>query len=456
MGDKKQIGVCLTSLQKSSVHETVNALCDGAKEKGYDVHMFAPFSDLSNGNDGLDSQKEIFQFIKYNRLDAVVIFDELICNESAINDIVNYAKAEGIPVIGVNSDIAGICRMHYDYKSAYAAIIEHVIGTHGSTQVNYLGYNDGRKMSEDGLEAYKQVLTNHQIQLEEIRMGAVAGTEESVVEYLNNYFFAGNYLPNAFICADDNIASAACNYFQKNNINIPAQTIITGMSTTDERLNYVPKITNAVHDTASTVEAILDAFEGIATGNMAADSEYLIPCRLEFAATCGCASVDFEEARANIKKLNEELIRERECFYDASGFFSGVCESRNINTLADTLPSYAEKAGITSYNIYIKSEFVEKAGIVAENVDNSVPLFWLSTYKDHDSTKIMFSLDWDRFHKSKNMLRADASQIMSIPLATDSTFYGFITLAYHSNSINNVYLYELIESINSAMALIFS
>jgi len=456
MADKKQIGVCLTSLQKNSVHDTVNALCDSAKEKGYDVHMFAPFSDLANGSEGMDSQKEIFQFIKYNRLDAVVIFNELICNEGAIADIVDYAKSAGVPVIGVNSNLGGICRLNYDYRNAYAEIVEHVISVHGSTAVNYLGYNDGNAMSEAGLEAYKEILTKHQIQIEDVRMGAVSGSEDSVVEYLNNYFFAGNYLPNAFICADDKIASAACNYFQKNNISIPAQTIITGMSATDERLNYVPKISNAIHDTDTTVKTILDTFEGITSGNVAADSDVMIPCKLDFAATCGCASVNFEEARAVVKKLTEELIKERECFYDASGFFSGVCESRNVNTLADTLPAYAEKAGISSYNIYIKSEYVEKAGIQAENIDNSVPLFWLSTYKDHDSTKIMFSLDWDRFHKSKNMLRADASQIMSIPLATDSNFYGFITIAYHSDTIDNVYLYELIESVNSAMALIFS
>ena len=456
MADKKQIGVCLTSLQKNKVHDTVNALCDGAKERGYDVHMFAPFSDLSGGSEGLDSQKEIFQFIKYNRLDAVVIFNELICNENAVKDIIDYAKSANVPVIGVNSDIDGICRLHYDYRNAYAQIVEHVISVHGSASVNFLGYNDGGSMSADGLDAYKEILTKHNMQIEDVRIGAVAGTEESVVEYLNNYFFAGNYLPNAFICADDNLASFACNYFQKNNISIPSQTIITGMSASDERLNYVPKISNAVHDTDTTVKMILDTFEGVTGGSVAADAEVMIPCKLDFAATCGCASIDFEEARNVVKKLSEELMKERECFYDASGFFSGVCESRNINTLADTLPTYADKAGITSYNIYIKSEFVEKAGIVAENIDNSVPLFWLSTYKDHDSTKIMFSLDWDRFHKSKNMLRADASQIMSIPLATDEVFYGFMTVAYHSDLIDNVYLYELIESVNSAMALIFS
>ena len=455
MGDKKQIGVCLTSLQKNSVHEAVNALCDAAKEKGIDVHMFAPFSDLANEAEGMDSQKEIFQFIKYNTLDAVVIFDELICNEGAIDDIVEYAKSANIPVIAVNSKIAGACKLNYDYKTAYAEITEHVISVHGATAVNYLGYNDGSAMSADGLEAYKEILTKHQIQIEDIRMGAVAGSEESVVEYLNNYFFAGNYLPNAFICADDKLASYACNYFQKNNISIPSQTIITGMSATDERLNYVPKISNAVHDSAATVKAILDTFEGIVGGSVAADSQVMIPCKLDLAATCGCASIDFEAAREVIKKQAEELAKERDCFYDASGFFTGVCEAKNINTLADTLPAYAEKAGITSYNIYIKSEYVEKLGIVAENVDNSVPLFWLSTFKDHDSTKIMFSLDWDKFHKSKNMLRADSSQIMSIPLATNSAFYGFITIAYHSESVDNVYLYELVESIKSAMALIF-
>ena len=456
MGDKKQIGICLTSLQKNKVHESVNALCDGAKERGYDVHIFAPFSDLSNGEEGKDAQREIFQFIRYNRLDAVVIFKDLICNDNALADIVEYAKSENIPVIGVNYDAEGICRIRNDYKGAFAEIAEHVITAHGSTAVNFLGYAGESEISVEGTAAYNEVLTAHQMPIEEVRVGYVEGSSDSVVEYLNNYFYAGNYLPNAFICADDKLAVAVCNYFQKNNISIPGQTIITGFSNTSDRISYVPKITGAVTDQAATIEKIFEAFEGITSGSLAADSLVVVPCKIEPAATCGCTAADYEEPREIIKKEADEFAREKECFYDAMKLYSSSCSLRNVQSLADELPKYAVKAGISSYNVYLKSDYVEKIGIVSENVDNSVPLFWLSTFKDNDSTKINFSLDWDRFHKSKNMLRADSSQLMSVPLATDTQFFGFITIAYRSENIDNVYLYELIESISASLGLIFS
>ncbi len=86
----------------------MNEFCKEAYKRGFELHIFTSFSNLDHETSNDRIQQEVFRFLKYEKLDAIVFFADMIKSPKVQKAIAEIAKDMGIPIIGVKSAVEGI------------------------------------------------------------------------------------------------------------------------------------------------------------------------------------------------------------------------------------------------------------------------------------------------------------------------------------------------------------
>lgn len=122
--------------------------------------------------------------------------------------------------------------------------MEHLITEHGCRKLNYVGGSPRNQENQKRLLAYRKTLEKHGILLEperviersfEIKTGIRAFTE----------FQQKDLLPEAFVCANDNIAVGVCLAAREAGFSIPEDFLVTGFDNEDRASYCNPRITTA-------------------------------------------------------------------------------------------------------------------------------------------------------------------------------------------------------------------
>lgn len=122
--------------------------------------------------------------------------------------------------------------------------MEHLITEHGCRKLNYVGGSPRNQENQKRLLAYRKTLEKHGILFEperviersfEIKTGIRAFTE----------FQQKDLFPEAFVCANDNIAVGVCLAAREAGFSIPEDFLVTGFDNEDKASYCNPRITTA-------------------------------------------------------------------------------------------------------------------------------------------------------------------------------------------------------------------
>lgn len=174
-----------------------------------DLYVFQSFGNF-NTDEGYNSGE-------YNitRLPDLHTFDGIILDLSNVSDaslkesFLARVRESGIPAISLLEDLPGLYYSGLDNLTDFSILVEHLITEHGCRKLNYVGGSPRNQENQKRLLAYRKTLEKHGILFEperviersfEIKTGIRAFTE----------FQQKDLLPEAFVCASDNIAVGVC------------------------------------------------------------------------------------------------------------------------------------------------------------------------------------------------------------------------------------------------------
>ena len=134
-------------------------------------------------------------------------------------------------------------------------------------------------------------------------------------EYFRKYIEDGRSLPDAFICANDNIAAGLIDEAQKNGYSIPRDFAVTGFDNLDKAICFNPQITTVSHKRETLAKRCMEIFDKIWKGESVEQCHYIEP-EISYTESCGCPflmSIDYREvARRNIiENENRRLFEEK-------------------------------------------------------------------------------------------------------------------------------------------------
>lgn len=209
-----------------------------------DLYVFQSFGNF-NTDEGYNSGE-------YNitRLPDLRTFDGIILDLSNVSDaslkesFLARVRESGVPAISLLEDLPGLYYSGLDNLTDFSILVEHLITEHGCRKLNYVGGSPRNQENQKRLLAYRKTLEKHGILFEperviersfEIKTGIRAFTE----------FQQKDLLPEAFVCANDNIAVGVCLVAREAGFSIPEDFLVTGFDNEDKASYCNPRITTA-------------------------------------------------------------------------------------------------------------------------------------------------------------------------------------------------------------------
>lgn len=209
-----------------------------------DLYVFQSFGNF-NTDEGYNSGE-------YNitRLPDLRTFDGIILDLSNVSDaslkesFLARVRESGVPAISLLEDLPGLYYSGLDNLTDFSILVEHLITEHSCRKLNYVGGSPRNQENQKRLLAYRKTLEKHGILFEperviersfEIKTGIRAFTE----------FQQKDLLPEAFVCANDNIAVGVCLAAREAGFSIPEDFLVTGFDNEDKASYCNPRITTA-------------------------------------------------------------------------------------------------------------------------------------------------------------------------------------------------------------------
>lgn len=155
-------------------------------------------------------------------LDILILMPETIKSNWVCDTIIRYAQAAEVPVIILDGKYNNCTNITYDYGDSLEKVIEHVITVHNCDDLFFMAGIKGNSFSDERIEAFKTVLSRHNIAFDEKTMLGYGDFWETPTEnVINTMIASGRKLPQAVICANDSMAIAAMKTFEAHGIKCP-------------------------------------------------------------------------------------------------------------------------------------------------------------------------------------------------------------------------------------------
>lgn len=292
--------------------ERLDMIRAAAKECGKHnckIVFYSTLSDFYNHDLTDMGEKKIFDAISVEKYDAIVLMTESFKQDEDYLRMVKRAQAAGVPVISVDKELAGCINIHFDYKSVFQKIVEHMIEYHGYRKVNFIaGFHDNA-FSDERLAVYKEVLERNGIPYEPDRVYYGGFWSDPTLLAMEEMEKKGFDDVDAIICANDVMAIVAGNYLTERGYHIPHDIAVSGFDGIHMEKYCVPRLTTGIYN----LEGFIDTIFHIIDDEIQKEDypkDWTIHNKMQIGRSCGCDGVLPEYAAFEMVQLKQDIDSE--------------------------------------------------------------------------------------------------------------------------------------------------
>lgn len=336
INDRKIIGVCLTKINDAIRADYLNRLNHLSENAGFKLIIFNSYTDFYNNDIFDEGAKSVYDVINYNIIDALVVLYDSFCNKELIDNIIDSAAKENVPVLLLNEKKDGFSSITSDYNDALKDVYNHIIRDHNVKDTFFIAGNaENDPESQKRISCYKEVLAENGLEFDETRL-AYGGYWEDPTRNIIQELIKNNKLPEAVLCANDYMAFAACRELEANGYSVPEDIIVTGFDGIMESKHFSPQITTCTGDIENLAELTVQALYEIIG---APDKKVHLVNRYtaDISESCGCSKL----GDSNFRGIASELystIHEMESHEDFEYvWIDRMLDITDMNTLYETL-----------------------------------------------------------------------------------------------------------------------
>ena len=344
---RKVIALCVTAFDPECETMVVDGIYNKCRERDINLLIFNPLIEkppLSTRQKAEPSiirgESEIFNLINYDGVDGIILLGESFINPDVIAEINQKALAKNIPVINVNDPEHPVqYNVELSDENAMEKVMRHLVEDHGLRVINFIGGFPDNLQTEERLDAYKKVLTENGIPIEEDRIDYGFFYKQSVD--CVKKFLKADKKPQAIVCANDTMAFYAMDYLKKEGYSIPEDIVVTGFDGIKDCFDFEPTLTSVRRAFRTSGEAAVEMMEDIWNGGN--PGTLYVESEIIKNQSCGCGvkkdenfhSYDDRYSAKNLygefnflfQRMNRafsEAVNSRELFnilYEISDFF---------------------------------------------------------------------------------------------------------------------------------------
>lgn len=306
--ERKTIAVCVSGFLWESENRIIRGIKDICRKRNTNVLVFDSqirksdvyTTEIEKYKFILRGESEIFNLINYKLINGLILLSDTIFDKSVVQKIADNCASNKIPLVCANDLTADFKHHVYiDNGNSMEQMVEHVITEHGCTKINFIGGMVDNKETIERLNAYKKVLTQHGIPVEEDRIG-YGSFHKPAVDVAKKFLASGKEI-EAIVCANDMMAVFVIEYLQKKGIKVPDQMIVTGYDGIREAYDFSVPVTTLTTDYEKLGVQCVRLLDEIAETGIP-EKSVGIKARLVPQQSCGCIKAEEIDSQPLIEK----------------------------------------------------------------------------------------------------------------------------------------------------------
>lgn len=244
------------------------------------------------GNDKDRSEYAIFNLPDLSTFDGLMIQGNQIVYKDARAMVEKLVKDAGIPAVSVGCRMENCTLISFDNFQAEYGMTDHIIREHGARHLVYLtGIMDND--CEEGrlrLDGFMAACRDNKIPEENVEVIRCTWRNSDGANVANLWIREGYPMPDAFICANDEMAFGLMETFQSHGIRIPRDVLVCGFDNLDSAELSSPRLSTVHTDHSKLTYFAVDSIIRMIRGT---EKRKEIPFSFELicSESCGCHNI---------------------------------------------------------------------------------------------------------------------------------------------------------------------
>ena len=284
---KRKIFLLCSIWNENYISELIRGIRKRIENTDTELHVLASY-DFSYDLNYQRKEQEIFSLPDMKGSDGFLIASNSEGNISVIRkkiaDYIGYDKK----VLSIERKMDGVAYIGIDNYAEFYRLVEHILKEHNCKTLNYLGGPLENEEAQERFRAFCDCMQNYGLQVE----------QERVLHY--NFLYSdggrayaewkakGLHLPDAVICANDNMALGYCDASTEDGYCAPDDFLITGFDNFDEGQYFCPSITSVNRNWVQMGYESMDILLNMIEQNDSKQRDFFSPGRLALNESCGC------------------------------------------------------------------------------------------------------------------------------------------------------------------------
>ncbi|MCR5213676.1 MAG: GGDEF domain-containing protein [Eubacterium sp.] len=310
----KKIALVIESWKRYITSAWVLGMNSRIKELGQDisVYMFNASANWSNDARYNKGEHNIFNLPDFKDFDGVVVEINNNNDLEVKEKLLNRVRESEVPAIYINNEAEGFISVGVDNYGSMYRCIDHLYSIHKCRNFAFVMGPDSNYENKKRLAALVDFSTKHNMVKDRDYHIFYNGFDlVSGSDAFDKVFNKIGFIPQAVICANDNLAVGFITEAEKRGFNCPEDFLITGFDDLDKARYFDPRISTVSYTRESIGAKCIDVLKTIWDGEDAL-KDYTVETRNIFWESCGChreETIDAKEQMKNYIIYNEERER---------------------------------------------------------------------------------------------------------------------------------------------------
>ena len=267
---------------------------------GYALYVITSYGVYEDGMDFTQGEPAIYRLLEVIDIDGCILEANLGSKELT-ERIAAILKKRGIPLLAINLKIRDVPSLGLEMKTAGMELLKHLILTHGYSSINLALSFGNRVISDNMLEAYRKVLSEHGIPFDERRVLMTSVSFQSGRELYARFDERGVMKDaQAVVCIHDVCAFGLCLEAQDRGLRVPEDLKLCSVNCSGNSIAWAPGITGIDRMDGKAAALACELMDQMLSGKEIS-RENTYSGEVRYLSSCGCAfSPSSYEGRADI------------------------------------------------------------------------------------------------------------------------------------------------------------
>ncbi len=294
----KKIAVISTAWNGEHIGGILNGMQQKIEETNNDMYIFNTYGGFEEEKEFNDCEYNIFNLALQSDFDGILILSNNIASYSRLEILMGQIKDRKIPCISIEQDVPDFHFIGTDNYTAMSEVVEHLITVHGCRVLNFVGGFHDHIENVERRKAFRDVLVRHGIPVELDRVRDYAFSRESGEQAFCDFYEMGIALPDAVVCANDDMAIGYIKMAEQFGYKVPDDVLVTGFDNLSQAYCNIPSIASVGRSRESLGRQAVEQLIGMMEGRKYPHAVY-VKSGFSPSLSCGCGKgiEDFKKAQ---------------------------------------------------------------------------------------------------------------------------------------------------------------